>query len=122
MNTTYKNKKNARYSNYLLKAKNIYNIPIVGASTTLIFTLAVICVFAFFAIKPTLTTIAKLNKELKEKQEVNKILEKKINNLNKAQVSYAQLVDYLVLVERALPEKADFNQLVFAVDCRQTIN
>jgi len=110
MNTTYKNKKNALHYNYLLKAKNIYNIPIVGASTTLIFTLAVICVFAFFAIRPTLTTIAKLNKELKEKQEVNKILEKKINNLNKAQVSYAQVIDYLVLIERALPEKADFNQ------------
>ena len=108
MNTTYKKK--ARYYNYLLKTKSLYQRPIVGISTTLILTLAIICVFAFFAIKPTLITITKLNKELKEKQEVNKILEKKINNLNKAQIAYAQVIDYLSLVDKALPEKVDFNQ------------
>lgn len=108
MNTAYKKK--ARHYNYLLKAKNLYQLPIVGVSTTLILTLAIVCVFAFFAIKPTLITITKLNKELKEKREVNKILEKKINNLKKAQIAYAQLIDSLILINRALPEKVGFNQ------------
>ena len=116
MNTTYKNKKRVHHYNYLLKAKNLYQLPMVGVSTTLILTLVIICFFAFFAIKPTLITITKLNKELKEKQEVNKILEKKINDLNKAQISYAQVIDYLILVGRALPEKADFNQVASQIN------
>ena len=108
--------KNQRYKYYLLKTKNLYQQPVVRISTTLILTLVIISFFGFFAIKPTLVTIIKLNKELKEKQEVNKVLGRKIDILSKAQASYAQVIDDLNLVERALPQKAGFNQFASRIN------
>lgn len=98
------------YKYYLRKARGFYQLPTVRASSALILSLLVASFFAFFAIRPTLVTIIKLNRELKEKKEVNQKLEKKINDLKKAQANYAQVVNLLPLVEEALPEKAEFKK------------
>ena len=53
-----------RYKHYYLKTKEFYQKPVTKATVNLILSLFTISFFAFFAIRPTLKTIAKLNGQL----------------------------------------------------------
>ena len=104
------------YKEYLSKSKDFYQKAVLKASTNLILTFAVISVFAFFAIKPTLVTITKLNKELEESKMVNRKLEKKIKDLEQARIFYSQAEPDLPLVDLALPQKVNFNQFASKIN------
>lgn len=104
------------YRRYLLRLRSVYQQPVAKASLGLILTLLTISFFGLFAIRPTLITIAKLIKELKEAQKTNQILEKKVNNLTQAQFTYAAVEDYLAYVNRSLPKKAEFNRLATEIN------
>lgn len=98
-----------RYKQYYLKkAQALYKQPAVKASVSLIFSLLTISFFAFLAIKPTLTTIAGLIKELKDQKTVDQSLHRKINDLTKAQATYLAVEPDIHLVEKALPEDPQF--------------
>jgi Tfp pilus assembly protein PilO len=71
--------------------------------TTLVFTLAAIAIFAFFAISPTLSTIAQLNKQLEDSQFVDQKLAEKITNLSQLQQNYAKLQKDIPVVLDAIP-------------------
>ena len=92
------------YKEYLSKSKDFYQKAVFKASTNLILTLMVISIFAFFAIRPTLVTITKLNKELEESKMVNRKLEIAgiLVSLFKSRRSIEQLYAE-VLAEKGLP-------------------
>ena len=56
--------------------------------TTLVFTLLALSFFGLFAISPTLSTIANLNKQLSDNEFVDSQLQNKINNLYTLQQDY----------------------------------
>lgn len=91
------------YSNYLAKIARFYEKKEVRVYTNLIFTIFATSFFTFFAIRPTLMTIAALNKELQDQKEVAKKLDQKIQDLSRAQQEYAKVRDKLYLAELALP-------------------
>lgn len=101
---------------YLAKLKLFYKKPLVEASSNLIFTLLVVCFFVFFAIRPTLVTVVSLQKELAESKEVDQQLDRKITSLKKAQTIYGQVINDLLLVEAALPEKTEFQSLALRIN------
>ncbi|MDP3941756.1 MAG: type 4a pilus biogenesis protein PilO [bacterium] len=70
----------------------------------LIFTFATMTFFGIFAINPTLTTIAELQRKLTDAKEVHQELSQKIDNLSVLQNKYAQLTPDLLLIEAALPQ------------------
>jgi len=76
-------------------------------------TLLTITFFAMAAIRPTLVTIARLNREIKDKKAASQQLQNKINSLIAAQNTYTKNVDYLPLLEAALPAKNQFPQLAY---------
>lgn len=76
-------------------------------------TLLTITFFALAAIRPTLVTIAKLNREIKDKRKASQQLQNKINSLIAAQKTYAQNVEYLPLLDAALPTTNQFPQLAY---------
>ena len=115
MKVDYK-KEQHRYQYYFLKAKSLYQQPNFKASANLFLTLAVISFFVLFAIKPTLETIGKLNKELKEKRKINQTFEQKITALNKVQTNYGQIIDDLSFVSQSLPEEVEFNQIASRIN------
>lgn len=83
-------------------------LPAVGqknseAYTMLIFTFSALSIFGFFAIKPTLATIADLKKQLQDSQFVNQALTTKIANLTTLQSRYSALTPDLPLVFSAIP-------------------
>lgn len=75
-------------------------------------TLLALSFFGFFAISPTLSTIAKLRKEIKDNEFVNSQLEKKIRDLNTLKLQYASLQSDLPIVFESLPKKADVPTLI----------
>ncbi len=71
---------------------------------TLTLTLFALCFFGIFAIGPTLSTISKLQKELKDNQKIEEQLKQKINNLSILQEKYANLQGDLPSVYAAVPK------------------
>ncbi len=74
--------------------------------TILGLTLFSLVVFGAFAIRPSLFTISKLNREVKKAREAKTLLEEKTNNLSQAQINYQLALEDLELVDKALPKSA----------------
>lgn len=72
--------------------------------TTLILTLVALSFFGFFAISPTLSTIAQLRRQINDNEFVNKKLEQKITNLSLLQKEYTLLEKDLPIVFSAVPQ------------------
>jgi len=70
-----------RYSRYFTYIRPIMRIPLVRNYGSTIFTLTVIIIFIFFAIKPTVETILVLQKKLENANQVLGQLEEKSHNL-----------------------------------------
>lgn len=71
--------------------------------TTLVFTLLAFSFFGFFAINPTLSTIAELKKELSDNQFVNQKLDEKISNLSILNQKYDLLKEDLPNITLIMP-------------------
>lgn len=100
----FKDFKNNKYlEKYLEKLPN-FKEKKTQKFTTLILTLIAFSFFGFFAINPTLSTIAQLKKELADNQFVNESLEKKIQNLSLLQQKYALLKEDLTRLISAIPQ------------------
>lgn len=79
------------YSRYFTYIKPVAKLPIVKTYGSTIFTLIIIVVFIFFAIKPTVETILVLQKKLVESTEVLEKISKKANDLSTAKQNYDNL-------------------------------
>jgi len=80
--------------------------------TTLVFTIVALSFFGLFAISPTLSTIANLNKQLEDNKFVDKELQEKINNLYLLQQKYGQLTPDLPYVLDSFPKNPQVPLLV----------
>lgn len=80
--------------------------------TTLVLTIVALIIFGFFAINPTLSTIAQLKKELKDNQEVAEKLDQKIKNLAMLQQRYFALSDDLPKIFSSIPQTPDITTLI----------
>ena len=72
--------------------------------TYLVLTIIALTFFGLFAINPTLTTIAKLERELDDNQFVDDQLQRKIQNLSSLQTSYAGISNDLPMIESSIPK------------------
>ena len=79
------------YSRYFTYIKPITRLPIVKTYGSTIFTLVVIIIFIFFAIKPTVETILVLQKKLTEISDVLNKINKKANDLSLGKQNYDNL-------------------------------
>ena len=101
-----------RYHRYFLSTRALYKKRAVVVYTGIILTLATITFFALFAIKPTVTTIASLVKEINSKKVVDQKLQTKINSLRQAQTNYSLISDKLVLIDQVLPQEPNLINLM----------
>jgi Tfp pilus assembly protein PilO len=87
-----------------------------------ILTLITISFFAFFALKPTASTIAGLLKKIDDQKKVADSLETKINALSQAQEQYNAISSKIYLLDQALPPDSQFDQLTQQIELahRQT--
>lgn len=71
---------------------------------SIILTLITLCLFGLFAINPTLSTIAKLRKEIDDDEIINQKLEEKISALSSLQKAYVRLEDKIPTVLGSIPQ------------------
>lgn len=86
---------------------NFYSQPVAKVSLELFLSFGLVIILVFVAIQPTLKTIAQLNKEVQEKQELSSKLAGKISALTTAINLYNQYEDKIPLLDEALPPTAN---------------
>lgn len=84
--------------------------------TMLAFTLAALSFFGIFAIKPTLSTIAELNRKLEDMQFVHNKYKIKSQSLSILQNAYSSLTGDLPIVVNAMPQKPEVPKLVAQIN------
>jgi len=95
----------SKYKEYFLNIAIFYRKrEDVKAFLEILLSLGAITVFALAAIRPTLTTIAELIRDMEEKQKVLQTMETKIQALTKAQSLYNQNLESINLLNTAIPE------------------
>jgi len=104
-------KRLVEYKKYYLKVRELSKEPLAQTSFVLIASLLTVSFFGIFAIKPTLTTIADLLTEIKDKKEINQKLQAKIIALDRVETAYGQIKPKLGVVDKALPQKPEVAQL-----------
>lgn len=100
-----------RYKQYYFKLQSLSGQPIARASFTLVASLLTAAFFGIFAIKPTLGTIARLTKEIEDRQKVEKQLETKLKALKQIESAYEAIKPQLPLIDAALPKTPEFERL-----------
>ncbi len=90
----------------LLQAQlnKFYAKPVARVSLGAILTIITVGFFAFFAIKPTLETMADLIKQIEEKKDVDQKLSVKITALGAAQQELAKHPEVDMLLQAAIPD------------------
>lgn len=105
-----------RYSRYYTVLEPYFASPKTRSSISLILTLSSLIIFGIFAIRPTVTTIFELTKELATLQRVNTKLGGKIAALAKAQEILESEKRSLSILEEAAPLKPDVAHVVKEVE------
>lgn len=82
-----------------------YSKPIAVVSFELLLSIGLVIFLGVFAIKPTLTTMSDLIKEIEDKTELRDQLDKKIAALATAQTEYIALENRLPVLDEAIPSQ-----------------
>lgn len=101
-----------RFSRYYTALEPLLSQPEVRAYTMMILSFITMSFFGYFAIRPTLTTISTLTKQIEDAKLVDQKLQEKINALSLARVEYENLKPNLEIVWTALPEENKFAPFV----------
>jgi hypothetical protein len=78
----------AAQRNIKAELEKFYDQPVAKVSIELVLTLVTVLFFAVFALRPTLTTMAELTREIEDKRLVSQELSKKVTALGTAQNEY----------------------------------
>ena len=106
-----------RYKTYFLNISSQYSKrEDVRAYLELLLSLATVSIFAIFAIRPTLITIAQLFKEIEAKKATVAQLDQKINDLSSAQKIYDEEKNNIALLEIAVPKNPNPDSLVLQME------
>lgn len=103
------------YDRYYQQLKILGRQPKIRISGLVTLTIFTVAFFLSMAILPTFKTIAGLTKEIKDQQEVEAKLIKKIAGLQAAEVNYAKVVNDLKLINQVLPEKEELERLAWQI-------
>lgn len=105
-----------RYQRYFVDLQTLYQKREIKLYTGLILSLLAVAFFGLFALRPTLTTIAGLVGDLRDKKAINQKLQEKINNLSRAQTNYSQTINSLELLDQALPRNPSVSQIAYQIE------
>jgi len=93
-----------RYKSYFLNVMGRYKERAdIKVYIEVLLSLTTISIFAIFALRPTILTIAELLKEIEAKEETLVVMNQKISNLAKAQIIYDQKSQQIAHLRSAIP-------------------
>lgn len=101
------------YSRYFTYIKPITKLPIIKTYGSIIFTLIIITVFIFFAIKPTIETILVLQKKLEDSNQVLKKVNQKASDLSSGKANFEKLPSNIKSkIVTAIPDTAHLKSVI----------
>ncbi len=106
-----KNIKKDEFAKYLDLASDFKNEK-AQRYTTIILTLAASIILGIFAISPTISTIANLQKQLGDDKFLEQKLQEKISNLSILQQKYSDIQNDLPLIFSAIPKGSEMPSLL----------
>lgn len=105
--------KSDKYFRYFTYVKPLIRLPIVRTYGTTIFSIFVMVIFIFFAIKPTVETILVLQKKLENASQVLEKLQKKAENLSLGKKNYDNLDPQLKRrIQTAIPDSIEIKSVI----------
>jgi len=105
-----------RYRHYYQRIEPVFQKPETVAYTMIILSIATMSFFGFFAIRPTVTTIASLNREIEDSAFVNEQFDEKITVLIAAQEEYQSIQRDLPIIYESMPETSNFPSLMMQIE------
>ena len=106
-----KNLKKSEYEKYLGLIPN-FKSEKAQKYTTILLSLGASIILGIFAVSPTISTIAGLQRQLEDDRFVEQKLQQKINNLNTLQSQYAVIANDIPLVFSAIPKDSQIPSLL----------
>lgn len=104
------------YSRYYTYIKPIVDNQVVKSYSAYIFSLITVAILIIFAVRPTVSTILNLQKELQNQKSALQSLKNKSNNLTEAKRNLEALPDDTkAKIQRALPIQANVTSLIKAL-------
>lgn len=101
------------YSRYFTYIKPVIRLPIIRTYGSTIFTLAVMTIFIFFAIKPTMETILVLQKKLVDSTQILEKVNQKANNLSAGKTNLEKLPPNIKSkLLAAIPDAASLKSII----------
>jgi len=97
-----------RYHRYFYDIRGVIASPRFRSFTWLSVTVFVVSFFLVVAIRPTLITIAKLQREIQDKEAAAIKLQEKVVGLIKAQSVFVNYLDDIEKLDRSLPNRVDY--------------
>jgi len=101
-----------QYKKYYQSLEPVLQSNTTKNYSTVIFFFLVLSVFGWFAIRPTIQTILYLNREIKDKTEISKKMDEKINALIIANAAYENAYASLTILNEAIPNNPDALSLI----------
>lgn len=105
-----------RYQRYFVDLRSLYKHRKVVVYTGITLTILAVSFFSLFALKPTVTTVLSLIKEIQQKRVIDQKLQTKINALKSAQANLSAAGSSLRLVDDALPVNAHLSQVIYHLE------
>ena len=105
------------YSRYFTYIKPVTKLPMVRTYGSIIFTLLIMLIFIYFAIKPTVETILVLQKKLADEELVLQKITKKAGDLSLGKQNYDNLDSQIkTKVQSAIPDNVELKSLIQALE------
>ncbi|OGJ37552.1 MAG: hypothetical protein A2383_00845 [Candidatus Pacebacteria bacterium RIFOXYB1_FULL_39_46] len=105
--------KNKQLTTFLDK---FYYNPVAIVSFELFLSIGAVIFFALFAIRPTLSTMSNLIKEIEDKRKLDTQLSQKVSALNIAQENFSVLQDRLFVLDEAIPRGANMTYTLKVIE------
>lgn len=100
------------YRQYIDLLKKKIKTPVAQVSLAIVGSLLFVAFLIATAIRPTVVTIAKLLRDIKDEQQVMSLLDRKISSLQIAQRKLEESQGRLPVADRALPSTIDLSDVV----------
>lgn len=113
----------SKYSRYFTYVKPLVRLPIVRTYGTTIFSILVMTIFVFFAIKPTVETILLLQKKLDDSNQVLKKLQKKAEDISLGKQNYDNLDSSVKnRIQAAIPDSIELKTVILTLESMAKIH
>ena len=103
------------YRTYYNRVQQLAQQPKMRVSGLVSLTLFTVAFFGLFAILPTAKTISTLKKEIKESEEIEIGLQRKIVAMDEVQRVYLQIAEEIKAIETVIPNEVEFERLAWQV-------